>query len=235
MSDRPIELDKQIEQHLLIWKCDPYFKKLPKDLQNKVKQFIDYFEMIRNTDGTLPGFQVDKKELPERQQARRFAMLFKKRYEQVTEIPYTQSFSGAAFRIFSTIMKKVIQAGATADDYVSWFFDQFLKEKGNEKFMPPPINLCTNNNMVQRFLYAKKDYLKQKKSKQLIANKRKILIDVGMRIYEKTQSNECNVLIRKIIANDITMRQAINQMKTLCTVLGVENQILQLQKISSIK
>ena len=235
MTDRPIELDKQIEQHLLIWKVDPYFKKLPKDLQNKVKDFIDYFEMVRNSDGALPGFQVNKKQLPERQQAKKFAMLFKKKYQQVTQIPYTQNFTGPAFVIFATIMKKVIQAGGTAQDYVNWFFDQFLQQKGNERFMPPPINLCTNNSMVQKFLYAKKDYLKQRKVKQAANNKKKLIADIGTKIYGKTKSSECNITVRKIIANDISMRQAINVLKEICTSNSLNDQLLQLEKISSIK
>ena len=235
MTDRPIDLDKQIEQHLLIWKVDPYFKKLPKDLQNKVKDFIDYFEMVRNCDGNLPGFQVNKKQLPQRIQAKKFAMLFKKKYQQVTEIPYTQSFTGAAFVIFASTMKKIIQAGGTAEDYIDWFFNQFLQEKGNQKFMPPPINLCTNNNMVQKFLYAKKDFLKQRKLKQLANSKKKLVIQIGMKIYQLTQSNECNIVVRKIIANDISMRQATNTLKAIANANGLNNQLVALENVTSNK
>lgn len=235
MTDRPIDLDKQIEQHLLIWKVDPYFKKLPKDLQNKVKDFIDYFEMVRNCDGNLPGFQVNKKQLPQRIQAKKFAMLFKKKYQQVTEIPYTQSFTGAAFVIFASTMKKIIQAGGTAEDYIDWFFNQFLHEKGNQKFMPPPINLCTNNNMVQKFLYAKKDFLKQRKLKQIANSKKKLVIQIGMKIYQLTQSNECNIVVRKIIANDISMRQATNTLKAIANANGLNNQLVALENVTSNK
>lgn len=235
MTDRPIELDKEIQQHLLIWKADPFFKKMPKDLQAKVKDFIDYFQMVRNTDGNLPGFEINKKQLPERQQAKRFAMLFKKKYQQVTQIPYTQNFTGPAFVIFSTIMKKIIQAGGNAEDYVTWFFDQFLQEKGNEKFMPPPINLCTNNNMVQKFLYAKKDYLKQRKLKQANDNKKKKIVDIGMEIYSKTKSNECNIIVRKLIANDISIRQAVNILKQICTDNKLNEIFLKLEQCSTIK
>lgn len=235
MTDRPIDLDKQIEQHLLIWKVDPYFKKLPKDLQNKVKDFIDYFEMVRNCDGNLPGFQVNKKQLPQRIQAKKFAMLFKKKYQQVTEIPYTQSFTGAAFVIFASTMKKIIQAGGTAEDYIDWFFNQFLQEKGNQKFMPPPINLCTNNNMVQKFLYAKKDFLKQRKLKQIANSKKKLVIQIGMKIYQLTQSNECNIVVRKIIANDISMRQATNTLKAIANANGLNNQLVALENVTSNK
>ena len=235
MTDRPIELDKQIEQHLLIWKIDPYFKKLPKDLQNKVKDFIDYFQMVRNTDGNLPGFQIDKKQLPQRIQAKKFAMLFKKKYQQVTEIPYTQKFTGPAFVIFASIMKNIIQAGGTAEDYVNWFFDEFLQEKGNQKYMPPPINLCTNNNMVQKFLYVKKDFLKQRKLKQAANNKKKIITDIGMKIYQKTRSDQCNIVVRKIIANDISIRQAINTLKQVATANDLIDFVIELQKISSLK
>ena len=235
MTDRPIQLDKQIEQHLLVWKIDPYFKKLPKDLQAKVKDFIDYFQMVRNTDGTLPGFQINKKELPERQQAKRFAMLFKKKYQLATQIPYTEKFSGPAFVIFSSVMKKVLQAGGNADDYVNWFFDEFLKEKGNEKFMPPPINLCMNNNMVQKFLYAKKDILKQRKLKEISNKKNKVVIDIGMKIYEKTKSDECNLTVRKLIANDISLREAMNILKEICTANDLNDEIIQLENISSLK
>lgn len=235
MTDRPIDLDKQIEQHLLIWKVDPYFKKLPKDLQNKVKDFIDYFEMVRNCDGNLPGFQVNKKQLPQRIQAKKFAMLFKKKYQQVTEIPYTQSFTGAAFVIFASTMKKIIQAGGTAEDYIDWFFNQFLQEKGNQKFMPPPINLCTNNNMVQKFLYAKKDFLKQRKLKQIANSKKKLVIQIGMKIYQLTQSNECNIVVRKIIANDISMRQATNTLKAIANANGLNNQLIALENVTSNK
>ena len=235
MTDRPIDLDKEIEQHLLIWKVDPYFKKLPKDLQNKVKDFIDYFEMVRNCDGNLPGFQVNKKQLPQRIQAKKFAMLFKKKYQQVTEIPYTQSFTGAAFVIFASTMKKIIQAGGTAEDYIDWFFNQFLQEKGNQKFMPPPINLCTNNNMVQKFLYAKKDFLKQRKLKQIANSKKKLVIQIGMKIYQLTQSNECNIVVRKIIANDISMRQATNTLKAIANANGLNNQLIALENVTSNK
>ena len=36
ISGRLVDLDKEIEQHLINWKKDEYFKTLTKDLQKKI-------------------------------------------------------------------------------------------------------------------------------------------------------------------------------------------------------
>ena len=66
LTNRLVDLDKEIEQHLINWRKDEYFKTLPKDLQKKIKEFIDYFSFIRNSDGTLPLFESDDKEDPKK-------------------------------------------------------------------------------------------------------------------------------------------------------------------------
>lgn len=231
VTERLVDLDKEIEQHLINWKKDQYFKTLPKDLQKKIKQFIDYFQFIRNSDGTLPLFETEEKEDPKKQYFKQFLYLFHKYYKQACGMDCIEKLNGAQIKIHQSQVFNIVDQGIDLNMYLEWVFKDFLAEKANQKFMPPTIKLVLGTFIFSKFMYANKDAIAKKKKEDLIMNQKQALNEILIEAYKETTQQDFGVLVRKLTANQITISKAISQAKQLCSIHNCMNFITKLDSI----
>lgn len=231
LSSRLVDLDKEIEQHLINWKKDQYFKTLPKDLQKKIKQFIDYFSFIRNSDGTLPLFEAEEKEDPKKQNFKQFLFLFNKYYKEVCGMECIERLNGAHIKIHQAQVNNIIEQGVDINMYLQWVFKDFLAEKANQKFMPPTIKLVLGTFIFSKFMYANKDAIAKKKKEDLLMNQKQMLNDILIEAYKETMIQDFGVIVRKLTANQITITKAITEAKQLCSIHNCMNFVTKLDSI----
>lgn len=235
LSKRLVDLDKEIEQHLISWKKDQCFKTLPKDLQKKVKQFIEYFSLIRNSDGTLPLFEIEEKEDPQKKNFKLFLYLFNKHYKDVCGMECLQKLNGVHVKIYQTQVNKIVEQGVDLNMYVEWVFHDFLQEKANQKFMPPTIKFVLGTFLFSKFMFNNKDAILKKKKEELVMSQKQKFNEVLIDIYKQTGISQFGVIVRKFTANEFTLTKAIVQAKQLCSMHNCMQFIEKIQQIKDKK
>lgn len=232
ITDRLVDLDKEIEQHLINWKKDEYFKTLPKDLQKKIKEFIEYFSFLRNSDGTLPLFETEEKEDPKKKNFKLFLYLYNKYYKEVCCMENVEKMNGAHIKIHQAQVNNIVEQGIDLNMYLDWVFHTFLQEKFNQKFLPPTIKFVLGSFVFGKFMYANKAEIDKKKKNDLIMTQKQELNDILIDAYKETQIPDFGAIVRKLTANEITFSKAVSEAKQLCSI---HNCMDYITKIDSIK
>lgn len=209
---RVIELPLEIKQHLLVWQSDPYFKKMDKSIQNYVKNFIDILQIAEDN----PTIEKEKNASLEIKGAQKFIGLFQKAYLELIGRETTEKFNGVTIKIFSTQVKKLIEAGATVEDYVNWLFKEFFLEPANQRCLPPNVNFCMSCNMIEKFLFVKKDELLMRKKSNDESEKRVEFIKVVKKLYDIFKDRTIAQVILNLARNEITIKKAYGIVYDFC-------------------
>lgn len=96
---------------------------------------------------------------------KKFITIFKGRYLQLTDLEYNSVINPMEARMISQVCVSLIGKGFSPEEYLQWLFDDFLPL--NDKFVPPPIKFTCSGFTLNKFLYERKDQLKQKKDEAL--------------------------------------------------------------------
>lgn len=228
---RVIELPVEIKQHLLVWQSDPYFKKMDKAIQNYVKDFIDLLQMQEDN----PTLIQEKATPPEIKAAQVFIGLFQKEYLKLVGRETTETFNGVSVRVFSIQFKKILDAGATVEDYVNWLFNEFFMEASNKRLLPPASNLCMSANIVEKFLYIKKDELLSRKKNNAEAERKIAFLNIIKSAYEIMKSKELAQVIWGLARNEITINKAYKMTKDFCITNNDLETLNKVEKLLSKK
>lgn len=225
---RAIELPVEIKQHLLVWKSDPFFKKMDKGIQNSIK---DLFDLINIVDQNPQVIDRKEKMTAEMTGAKRFIGLFQSEYEKLIERNCTETFNGASMKIYSVQVKKILDSCGTVDEYVEWLFNEFFSDKSNQKYLPPSANFCMSGNMIDKFLFIKKDVFSTRKKDRTELDKKIAFINIIKELYSLFKCRELGELIIKLARNEITIKSAYREVKAFCDLNNDKETIEKIDKI----
>lgn len=225
---RAIDLPVEIKQHLIVWKSDPYFKKMDKSIQNSLKDLIDLFEIVENNPQIIESKDRSTNEV---KGAQRFIGLFKNEYEKLTRMECKEIFNGITIRIYATQIKKIFDAYGTVDEYVEWLFSEFFLDKRNSNLLPPNANFCMSANMVDKFLYIKRDMFLSRRKDNVELEKKTEIIKILKELYSIFNSKELANIILKLVRNEITIRSAYKSIKEFCEQNNDTETIERINKI----
>lgn len=225
---RVIELPVEIKQHLLVWRSDPYFKKMDKSIQNYVKDFIDLLDIVEKNPEVV---EIKEKGNNEIKGAQRFIGLFQGAYEKLIGTKCTENFNGITIRIYGTQIKKILEAYGTVDEYIEWLFNDFFMDKRNQNLLPPNANFCMSSNMVDKFLYVKKDVFLSRRKDNIEMEKREKFVKILKELYNIFNSKELGQTIIKLARNEITLRAAYKIVKDFCIENNDNETIEKIEKI----
>lgn len=225
---RVIELPVEIKQHLLVWRSDPYFKKMDKSIQNAIKDLIDLMDIVEKNPQII---ETKDKATNEMKGAQRFIGLFTREYEKLTGSEFKEVFNGISMKIYSMQIKKILDAYGSVDEYVEWLFNEFFMDKSNHKLLPPNVNFCMSANMIDKFLYIKRDIFLSRRKDGIETEKRTAVVGVLKELYSIFNSKEIAQLIIKLARNEITLRSAYKATKEFCLSNNDTETIEKLEKI----
>jgi len=107
---------------------------------------------------------------------KKFIMVFKQRYLQLTDLEYPRVVSGIDTKMIDQTIEAVKDKGFDLDEYLKWVFDIFLQE--NPKFMPPNLKQTCSQFFLEQFFYANREQIKSRNQEAI---KKKELMDLVSR------------------------------------------------------
>ena len=136
----------------------------------------------------------------------RFFAEWKRRYVEVAEMDCPlKSLSPKDKKFVLSLSKKLQEHFTTIDDYMSWFFEDFVLK--NPKFMPPLIGAFCGENILAKYLYDRKDIIKKAKEKKRIADEEEALYLKARTLYRDTKDSTPRELADKHRKGVITLKQ----------------------------
>lgn len=210
MNQRPYPLIDEIKMHLFTWAADDDWKKLPAPLKEAINMAMneikisDAIKQFGGEDDRLQGAKVDEKKT--------FFAIFKQKYLEFSDMPYSGSFDTTTRFILGQTLTKLNSEGAASQDYLNWFFDEFMSDEFNKKrYAPPQIKTVLRNDIVDKFLYFKKDVLKAKKQDVANYKVKNALITLATDYLKRSVQKEfCKDFGQKILdysRGDISLRK----------------------------
>jgi len=112
---------------------------------------------------------------------KRFIAIFKGRYQVLSDLDYSRRVTPVDTKLIDQVNRALKDAGFTCEEYLKWLFEDFLVD--NPKFCPPTIRQSCGDFFVQKFLYERRDQMKEKREDDirkkeafdLVARGRKLL------------------------------------------------------------
>ena len=211
MIQRPYPLIDEIRMHLFTWAADDDWKKLPvplKEALNMSMNEIKIAEALRQFGGEDDRLQSSGKN----DEKKIFFAVFKQKYLEFSDIPYSGSFDTTTRFILGQTITKLESEGATSKDYLNWFFDEFMSDEFNKKrYAPPQIKTVLRNDILDKFLYWKKDFLKAKKQDVANYKVKNALMTLATEYLKKSiQKDFCKDFGQKVLdysRGDISLRK----------------------------
>ena len=209
-SIRPYPLIDEIKMHLFTWAAEDDWKRIPvpiKEAINMAMNEIKVAEAIKKFGGE--DERQDKKGADEKNV---FFALYKQKYLEFTDMQYTGSFDTASRFITGNAISRLKNEGSSSQEYIDWFFNDFMSDEFNKKrYAPPQLKTALRNDIVDKFIYLNKDRLSVRK--QDIANYKvkNALMTLATEYLKKSISKEfCKEFGQKVLdysRGDISLRK----------------------------
>jgi len=117
----------------------------------------------------------DSNEFGQGKDIRRFFAIYNEKYKKLVGQANEQKSGPREINLIVDLISNVCNKSFTVDEYVNWFFDEFLPN--NVKCIPPSFNLCASTNILSKFLYERSDVLKTRQDQDYNKKQLKDLIN----------------------------------------------------------
>lgn len=204
-----ITLEDEILNHSLLWRADTRFRRLPTYLKEVIESTIDAVSISKSTADI--EIEVGGDDGRKNIETKKFIAIYRKRYLEFTDFECEETFNGVAFVIIGGHVKKLIDAGSSVEEYLIWFFDDFLKE--NPKFCPPSSKTALSIWVYNKFLFKMKDKLRVRKKDAFNSGKRLKLMKIASEVFKDDSSQELGEIILKMSENKISFTKALSFIK----------------------
>ncbi len=220
INQRTIELTKELEMHMALWKNDVQFK----NLHQMVKESFDTLEDALRVSQSLKDMKalsgdtaVDRKAAARKL----FISKFKKSFLEMTDFDYEDKISPVTSTIIGSLSEKLLKQGSDVAEYIEWFYE-FLKQDCNKKLCPPNINLAISNTIVNKFLFENKDKFKRRNRDTASAAARMKLITTGAELFEITHDEEVGKQLMKFGENKVSYQKTFDYLERYAEHHGFE-------------
>lgn len=207
---RPYPLIDEIKMHLFTWAAEEEWKKLPvplKEAINMAMNEIKVHEALKKFGGD--DDRIDQKGADEKKV---YFAIFKQKYLEFSDMQYSGSFDSTSRFIAGNVISRLKSEGASSQEYLEWFFKEFMSDEFNKRrYAPPQLKVTLSNAIVDKFIYLNKDRLSVRK--QDIANYKvkNALMTLATEYLKRSVSKEfCKEFGQKIISysrGDISLRK----------------------------
>lgn len=205
-DDRPIEFTDEIKVHVSIWMNDVNYRNLSPYLKDAMTQLVDALDISETMKRAGGTGEMSNKNV----HARRMIQMYKDKYLELTDLICEEDIAGATFIILSRLAEKIEREGSSPQEYVVWFYDAFLRDPSNRKFIPPNIKLMTSDFITQKFFFDNKDKFKIRK-KDAVESKCKLeLMKIGSDLFEKTNDEQLGQMLVAFGKNNATYLKTEN-------------------------
>jgi len=207
-DDRPVEFTDEIKIHVSIWMNDTNYKNLSPYVKDAMTQLTDALDIAETMKGAGGSGEMSNKNL----HARKMIQIYKDKYLELTDLNCEEDIAGATFIILSRLAEKIEQAGSSPQEYVAWFFDEFLRDPCNKKFVPPNIKLMATDFITQKFFFVNKDRFRTRKKDAVESKCRLELMKIGAELFEKTNDEQLGQMLVAFGKNNATYLKMENSM-----------------------
>jgi len=136
---------------------------------------------------------------------RTFIAIFSSRYRIMTDYDYNRKVSSVDVKTIETLIKELEKVGCNSEDYLRWFFEEFLPE--NEKLCPPTIGLACSKFSLSKFLYTNRGEIKKREEKALLFAAEKDLFNRSKVLFEKTEDSKIRIWSEQYRSGSITLEE----------------------------
>ena len=198
---RPVPLDEEIRLHILLWIGDDEWKRLPADAKVPLATALRSIQLRQalkeqglDSDEKAPSWKV-------------FLAIYKKRFKEYTTFESLETFDAQARFIVMQLCKRLQEEGSDPEDYLTWFFDDFLKEEFNKKAYgsPPTIVKTAGNKVYAIFLYEKRDSLKARREHMAEMAVREAVLELATTYLEEKKDKEFGTQIQSYLKGRISL------------------------------
>lgn len=205
---RPYPLIDEIKMHVFLWTSDNEWKKLPpaiKEAINITMNEIKISEALKNSGLEDERMQTDNSPANEK---RKFIAIFKQKYTEYCDFVYNNVIDAGTLFIVGQLVQRLNSEGSNSLDYLTWFFDEFMRDEYNKnKYAPPSIKIVTSNFVVDKYLFLNKDALRVKKQDlQNIRVKNAIML-IATKFLEKVRDKEFGQKVLEFSRGNLTIRK----------------------------
>lgn len=228
-DDRPIDFIDEVRVHLALWMGDTGYKSVNPYIKEAFQQLADALDIsatIQRAGGDGNG-NVNINNV----NAKRLIKMYKDKYLELTDLNCEEDIAGSTFIIISRLAEKLDKEGSSTPEYIGWFFDEFLRQPENRKFIPPNIKLLTSNFMTQKYFYDKKDLFKMRK-KDVGEQKRKLeLLKVASELFDSTNDEQLGTTLVQFGKNLTTYLKLENSVILVAEKTGDKNIINKINEL----
>lgn len=149
--------------HLCLWVSDEDWKKLPVPLKESINMAMNEIKVLEalkqfggEDERTVASSQMDE--------VKKFIAIFKQKYVEFTDMAFSGTIDSASKFILRNTLNRLSSEGSTSQEYLNWFFDDFMSDEFNKKrYAPPQLKTVLRNDILDKYIYLNKDRLKVRK------------------------------------------------------------------------
>lgn len=222
----------EIKLHCQMWIANTEFSKSNAYLKEALVGLYD----ICNMGGIIKTIEVDggKNIGFIKDNRRKLIAMYKTMYRQKTDLFCEENIDPTTIVILDRLIEKLVNDGSSVEEYLKWFFDDFLSRKENSKFMPPNIKLFVSNFVITKFMYEMNDTMKQRKKDAKDSKRRLELIKLATIVYEKIHDKELGSLIIKFGKNQVAYGSMENYILSLSNKDELKEELKEFELCESI-
>lgn len=187
---RPYPLIDEIKMHLCIWASDESWKKVPAGVKDALSTALN---AIRTREALKSQGMLDESEnATPVSEKKKFIAIYKQKYIEYTDFECNETFGASENFVIQNLCQKLISEGTDSQEYLNWFFDEFLKEEFNKKCYgsPPTIRGVISNTIYAKFLFEKKQSLKTRKQDAANLTVKSAVMELATQYLEKSKNKE---------------------------------------------
>lgn len=231
IENRPISLEDEIKQHLVIWQSDADFNKMHLMIKKSVLYLLDTIQTTQSVKDMV-DMEVDAKN-EKNIEMRRFIAIYKKKYMEMTDMECDEAIDGTTCVILKSVCKQLIDQSSNVSEFLTWVFDDYYKRPEMEKHMPPCIKFTVGKMTMKKFFYEHRDKLKIRKKDLGESEQRLELMKIAVELYKEVPNPELQDVLSQISKNKISLTKAKNFLEELAKNNGKESIISKLQNIGN--
>ena len=220
--NRPIDILEEMRLHAVLWKNDTTYSKLNKNIKDSLEIFLDNItttQSLNNIEKICSGEAKDVKN----SETNKFITIYREKYLELTDFNCDEKINNTCYVIVRAFIDKLNKQGSTVNEYLMWFFDDFLAD--NPKLCPPTIRLSISSSVTAKFFFEMKDKLKARKENKENSQRRLALMKLGAEIFEMTSDAEFGKQLIKFGSN----KMALTKFKKLMMEFAKDNQLFEIE------
>lgn len=139
----------------------------------------------------------DSNENGQGREIRKFFAVYNDKYKTIVGQANEQKSGPREINLIMDLIVNLNSKSFVVDEYLNWFFDEFLKN--NPKMIPPTFNLCASTNILSKFMYEKAELMKSRQDQDYNKKQLKDLIGrtrVLLRIFKEKNLDTSDIAER---------------------------------------